>query len=342
MKVNKKLRNQGQSASPKRGRAKGPRLAKSADARAASGKASGNTKTSGGSKTSGYAKTSGSAKTASYAKGSGRDVRQKLNKSFQKHGGRSSSARSSEYIEGRRAVAEALELDLPIKRALVARGDSQDASLIQLIEELELRGVSVESVPKSQLDALSSHGAHQGIVCKVDAFEYAELSQILEAAGTGNALIFILDHVSDQGNLGAIARSAEVVGASGIILPKARAASVGVGAYKSSAGAVLHIPIAQVSNLARTIEELQESGFWVCAATEHAKSDIWSTPVEGRLAVVMGSEGSGVSELVRKKCDFEAKLPQAGRIESLNVAQAATVFAYEWLRRSNDNAPAEG
>lgn len=252
---------------------------------------------------------------------------------------------ATDLIEGRRACAEALEGGLPLKRALVAMGGEQDQTLVGLVRRLEAAGVPVERVPKGRLDALSSHGAHQGIVVQTRPFAYAELSDVIANAGNGHALVVLLDHVTDEGNFGAIVRSAEVVGAAGVVIAKARAAGVGVGAYKTSAGAVLHVPIAQVSNLATAIDELKRAGFWVAGSTEHATQDVWSTPLEGRLCLVMGSEGSGISQLVRRKCDFECRLPQRGRVESLNVAQAATVMCYEWLRRESAAAagvPAEG
>lgn len=246
------------------------------------------------------------------------------------HGGQAPS--SGSWIEGRRAVAEALEVGMPLRRALVADGDG---SLADTVRQLEQAGVPLERVPRSRLDAISSHGAHQGIAVQAAPFKYAELSDVIERAGTGDALVVLLDHVTDQGNLGAIVRSAEVVGAAGVVIAKARAAGVGVGAYKTSAGAVLHLPVAQVSNLATAIETLKQHGFWVGGATEHAHDDVWSAPMGGRLCLVMGSEGSGISRLVRDRCDFECKLPQRGRVESLNVAQAATVMCYEWLRRTS-------
>ena len=252
---------------------------------------------------------------------------------------------ATDLIEGRRACAEALEGGLPLKRALVAMGGEQDQTLVGLVRRLEAAGVPVERVPKGRLDALSSHGAHQGIVVQTRPFAYAELSDVIANAGDGHALVVLLDHVTDEGNFGAIVRSAEVVGAAGVVIAKARAAGVGVGAYKTSAGAVLHVPIAQVSNLATAIDELKRAGFWVAGSTEHATQDVWSTPLEGRLCLVMGSEGSGISQLVRRKCDFECRLPQRGRVESLNVAQAATDMCYEWLRRESAaaaGAPAEG
>ena len=231
--------------------------------------------------------------------------------------GRGSAGRS-DLIEGRRAVEEA---------------GFDCVGAVAAAQRLDAAGVSVERVPRNRLDQLSSHGAHQGVIVRAKPFQYAELGDVIAAAGKGNALVLVLDHVTDEGNFGAIVRTAEVVGAAGVVIAKARSASVGVGAYKTSAGAVLHIPIAQVSNLARAVEELKAAGFWACASTEHATDDVWSAPLVGRVALVMGSEGEGISRLVLEKCDFACKLPQRGRVESLNVAQACTVMCYEWLRR---------
>lgn len=252
----------------------------------------------------------------------------------QRRGG--SGGGSSAWIEGRRAVAEALDAGMPLKLALIA---DSDGSLADLARRLGEADVPIERVPRARLDSISSHGAHQGIVVQARPFRYAELEDIIERAGDGDALVVLLDHVTDQGNLGAIVRSAEVVGAAGVVIAKARAAGVGVGAYKTSAGAVLHLPIAQVSNLPTAIETLKEHGFWVGGATEHAHDDVWSAPMGGRLCLVMGSEGDGISRLVRDRCDFECRLPQRGRVESLNVAQAATVMCYEWLRRESMAEP---
>ena len=247
--------------------------------------------------------------------------------------GRGSAGRS-DLIEGRRAVEEALGAGVPLKSALVQiQSLDADLALERLAQRLDAAGVSVERVPRNRLDQLSSHGAHQGVIVRAKPFQYAELGDVIAAAGKGNALVLVLDHVTDEGNFGAIVRTAEVVGAAGVVIAKARSASVGVGAYKTSAGAVLHIPIAQVSNLARAVEELKAAGFWACASTEHATDDVWSAPLVGRVALVMGSEGEGISRLVLEKCDFACKLPQRGRVESLNVAQACTVMCYEWLRR---------
>lgn len=273
-------------------------------------------------------------------------------------------------IEGRRACFEALEAHLPLKKLLVQENMNatlQTADVERLITCARERGIACEYVKKSAMDSLSSHGAHQGVMFETAPFAYAELGDVLaaidrkgaRAADTSAAdafaadahelvtntdnqtaahkqasLVVLLDHVVDEGNFGAIVRSAEVVGASCVIIANARCASVGVGAYKTSAGAVLHMPIVQVVNLARAIDELKEHGFWVIGASEHAQQTVWDAPFTGKVCLIMGSEENGISSLVQKKCDFICKLPQRGRIESLNVAQAATVMCYEWMRQN--------
>ena len=244
---------------------------------------------------------------------------------------------ATDLIEGRRAVAEALTVGIPLKNALVQVASGQkDQEIEALARQLEQEGIPVERVAKPVLDSLSSHGAHQGVIVRTQPFAYADLSEIIQRVGSENALVVVLDHVTDEGNFGAIVRSAEVVGAAGVVIANARAARVGVGAYKTSAGAVLHLPIAQVSNLPRALEELKAAGFWTCGSTEHATQSVWEAPMGGRLALVMGSEGSGISRLMLEKCDFTCKLPQFGQVESLNVAQATTVMCYEWLRRTQE------
>jgi 23S rRNA (guanosine2251-2'-O)-methyltransferase len=166
-------------------------------------------------------------------------------------------------------------------------------------------------------------------------YEYATLFDLINMArGKQNALLVALDHITDVGNLGAIIRSAEVVGASGVLVPSRRGAPVNNAVYRTSAGAVEYLKVAREANIANSLKRLKDEGFWVGAATEHATQSIWDAPVEGRLVVVMGAEETGVSRLVREVCDFEFKLPQQGFTPSLNVAQAFTAIAYEWLRRA--------
>lgn len=247
---------------------------------------------------------------------------------------------AGEYIEGRRAAAEALRTGFPVKRALVADAEGRrDAALAQLVDQLRGANIPVEYIAAEQLDALSSHGAHQGIALEVGAFPYADLADIIaraDAAGAEPALVVVLDHVTDAGNFGAIVRSAEVVGAVGVVIANKRAAEVTVATYKTSAGAVMHLPIARVPNIARALEQLKAAGFWTVGASEHAEGSCWDAPLTGRIALVMGSEGEGISRLVLETCDDLTKLPQRGATESLNVAQATTALCYEWLRVNID------
>lgn len=243
----------------------------------------------------------------------------------------------AEFIEGRRAVVEALKSGAPLKTAYFvknAKNERPDKRMDSLAQELKQAGVQVKYVNKQELDKRSSHGAHQGVMVEVGGYQYSSLQEIILHAKTENELVLVLDHITDEGNLGAIIRSAEVIGAAGIVIPAKRSAQVGVGVYKTSAGAALHVRIAKVPNIASALQTLKDAGFWVAGASEHAKQDIWSSPLEGKIALVSGSEGSGISPLVQKNCDFLVKLPQRGKVGSLNVAQATTAICYEWLRRT--------
>jgi 23S rRNA (guanosine2251-2'-O)-methyltransferase len=166
-------------------------------------------------------------------------------------------------------------------------------------------------------------------------YEYATLFDLVNLArGKKHALIVALDHITDAGNMGALLRSAEVVGATGVLIPNNRAAPVNETVYRTSAGAVEYLRVAREANLVNALKRLKSEGFWVGGATEHAAQDIWQAPLTGRLVLVMGAEDTGLSRLVRETCDFEVKLPQRGFTQSLNVAQAFTAIAYEWLRRA--------
>jgi 23S rRNA (guanosine2251-2'-O)-methyltransferase len=267
----------------------------------------------------------------------------------------------AEYIEGRRAVTEALRAGAPIKCALIAdvpeadaaeapqqprrgrqgrpaRETGEAAALSKLVDRLRKAGVEVRRVPRSVLDRISeeghSHGAHQGIVCEVAPYRYADLMDVAVAgARKEQALVLVLDHLTDEGNVGAVMRTAEVVGATGVVIPSKRGAQVSVGVYKTSAGAVFHLPVARVPNLVSALKTLKDAGFWVAGASERAELDIWHAPLAGRVALVVGNEGEGISRLVLEECDFLVSLPQVGQVGSLNVAQATTAVAYEWMRQ---------
>ena len=250
----------------------------------------------------------------------------------------------AEYIEGKRPVLEAFKVNVPAKCLYVAEGAQGDKNMSELVKRAHKRGLSVKQVKRADLDKRSERGSHQGVMLETRPYEYVSAQDVIDAAlaqaaeHDGNALIIVLDHITDAGNLGAIARSAEVVGAAGIVIPNKRSARVSAATYKSSAGAVSHIPIAQVANIAQLIDRLKKSGFWVAGATEKAPQCIWDAPMAGKLALVMGNEGTGLARLTQEQCDFLVSLPQAGQVGSLNVAQAATACMYEWMRQARSQA----
>lgn len=243
------------------------------------------------------------------------------------------------FIEGRNAVVEALRAGMPLKSVRLAEGSKPDRT----VEEIERRAreavVVVKLVPRRELDRISERGAHQGVIAEAAPFAFTPIDEVLRRVGDApSALVIALDHVTDPGNLGAVARTAEVVGAAAVIVTERRSAAITPAAWKSAAGALAHVPVVQETNLVRALERLKESGFWVAGASERAEHSVWSAPLEGRIALVMGSEGAGLARLTRERCDFLVSLPQAGKVGSLNVAQATTAIAYEWLRRASVQA----
>lgn len=249
-----------------------------------------------------------------------------------------------DYIEGKRAVIEALRAQMPIKCVLMADNLQQDGQVKDILRKARQFDVPVKTVTRRKLDELSERGSHQGVMAEARPYRYASFKDILRnaqehaEANDGNALVVVLDHITDAGNLGAIARSVEIIGASGLIIPNKRSAHVTAATYKSSAGAINHIPCAQVPNLAATLDKLKEEGFWVAGASEQAHYTVWEAPLHGKIVLVMGNEGDGLSRLTQESCDFLTKLPQAGKVGSLNVAQAATAIMYEWMRQCHVKA----
>ena len=250
----------------------------------------------------------------------------------------------ADYIEGKRPIVEALRTHVPMKCILMADNVQRDSLINDILRKAKKYDVPVKSISRKKLDEISERGSHQGVMAETKPFDYVNVTTILEAAEKsaaehdGRALVVVLDHLTDAGNLGAIARSAESVGACGIIIPNKRAAHVTAATYKSSAGAIAHIPVSQVANISTCLDRLKKEGFWVAAATEHAQEYVWDANLKGRIVLVMGNEGEGVSRLVLESCDFGVKLPQVGDISSLNVAQASTACMYEWLRQNRTAA----
>lgn len=239
-----------------------------------------------------------------------------------------------EHVEGRNAVTELLASGRKMKRMLVLEGARPGDPLALLASEARKRGVRVDQVPKRDLDRLSERGSHQGVIAVVEPFRYASLEDIITAGSESDAsLIIALDHVTDPGNLGAVVRTAEVVGAAGVLVPKDRAVGMTPSALKAAAGAAEHLPIARITNLVQALERLKEAGYWIVGASEKAPDEVWSAPLEGRIVLVMGAEGSGLARLTERACDLLVRLPVRGQVSSLNVSVATAVLAYEWLRR---------
>lgn len=240
----------------------------------------------------------------------------------------------NEFLEGRHALEEALSAGVPIQAVYASDAACNDKRCAKVLARIQSQGITIEKAPRSMLDERSAHGAHQGIIARVAPFAYVGIEELVRrAAGKKNALIIACDHITDAGNFGAIARSAEVVGACGMLIQNKRSAHVTTAAYKTSAGVVAHLPIALEANLASNLNRLKDEGFWVVGASEHAKSVVWDASLSGRIVLVVGSEGEGLSKLTLKTCDLLVKLPQVGQVESLNVAQATTAIAYEWMRQ---------
>ena len=240
----------------------------------------------------------------------------------------------AEFIEGRNAVLEALRSEMPLERILVAEGSKPNPVLDEIVRRARQAGLPVDHVSRRSLDDRSERRAHQGVAAVARPFAFTPLAHVLSsAAGKPDSLLVALDHVTDAGNFGAIVRSAEVAGADGVIIAKRRSAAIGPGAYKASAGALAWMPIVQEPNLVRALEAAKQQRYWVAGATERAPVLAWDAPLEGRLVLVMGAEGTGLSRLVEETCDILVRLPVEGRVGSLNVAQATSVLAFEWARR---------
>lgn len=247
---------------------------------------------------------------------------------------------AAEYIEGKHPVVEALRSGLPIERVLLADNLQHDDLVKDIIRKARARKVEVVKVPRAQLDKRSKVENHQGVMAQAKPYRYAGLGDVMQHAlkdaerNAGRALIVVLDHITDEGNMGAIARSAEVVGASGIVIPNKRSARITAATYKTSAGAIMHLPVAQVANLGSSLNRLKEEGFWVAGASEKAEQNVWQSNLKGKIVLVMGSEEEGLARLTQERCDFLCALPQVGKVGSLNVAQSATAIMYEWLRQN--------
>ena len=236
-------------------------------------------------------------------------------------------------IEGRNAVMEAFRAGRPIDKLFVLNG-CQDGAVRSIVREAKKHDTIIQFVEKERLSQLSETGRHQGVVAFAAAYEYSEVEDMLRLAEEKNEdpFLILLDNIEDPHNLGAIIRTANLAGAHGVIIPKRRAVGLTATVAKTSAGALNYTPVAKVTNIVKTMEDLKKKGMWfVCA--DMGGTTMYDLNLKGSIGLVIGNEGEGVSRLVRENCDFIASIPMKGDIDSLNASVAAGVLSYEIVRQ---------
>ena len=236
-------------------------------------------------------------------------------------------------IEGRHGVLEAFRAEQLIERLFVQRG-CKDGPVMSILREAKKAGTMVDFVPKERLDQMSETGHHQGVIDAISAFRYSEIEDMFALAEKRgeDPFIFLLDGIEDPHNLGAIIRTANLAGAHGVIIPKRRAVGLTATVVKASAGAIHYTPVAKVTNLVNTMEELKQRGMWFACADMDGEV-MYRQNLTGSLGLVIGNEGHGVSRLVKEHCDYIASIPMKGDIDSLNASVAAGVLAFEVVRQ---------
>jgi len=240
-------------------------------------------------------------------------------------------------LTGIHAVKEALEARRPIDRIAIAKG-RQDTRVEEIVQLARKQGVPVRFEDRGQLDRLANSKDHQGVVALAAARAAATLEDILAIANASPGqlgLIVLLDGVEDPHNLGAIIRTTLAAGAHGVVIPERRAAGLTDTVARASAGALAHLPVAKVTNLVRTMEELKEAGYWLVGLDEQGDKNYTEVDYTSPVGIVLGSEGQGLHELTRKRCDFVVSLPTTGPVKSLNVSVAAGVVLFEAIRQRN-------
>jgi len=245
----------------------------------------------------------------------------------------------SGIIEGRNAVIEALRSGVNIDKVFIAKGET-DSTLKHIASKARAAGAAVVEADRRKLDSMSVTQSHQGVIATAAFAEYVTIDDILEIARQKNEepLIIICDEISDPHNLGAIIRTCEATGVHGVIIPKRRSAGLNATVAKASSGAIFHIAIAKVTNITAAVKELKKAGVWIYAASTDADKTLWESDLTGATALVIGSEGSGISRLVSENCDHKISIPMCGELSSLNASVSAAVLLYETVRqRKNVN-----
>lgn len=237
------------------------------------------------------------------------------------------------YLEGRNTVLEAINSNRTIEKIMVQKGNIE-GSLKKIVAKAKDNGIIVQEVAKQKLDEISETKNYQGVIALVSAHEYSTVDDILAlaAAKCEEPFIIILENITDPHNLGAVIRTADAAGAHGIIIPKRRAVGLTQTVCKTSSGAIEYTKVARVTNISNTIEELKQKNIWVACADMDGEI-LYKTNLKGSIAIVIGSEGDGVSRLVKQKCDFTVKIPMYGEISSLNASVAAGLLMYEIVRQ---------
>ena len=237
-------------------------------------------------------------------------------------------------IEGRNAVIEALRAGTNIDKIFIMKGEV-DTALGHIASTARSRGIVVADADKRKLDGMSRTHAHQGVIAVAAVREYVSIEDILQAAKDKGEppLLVICDELSDPHNLGAVIRTAECAGAHGLIIPKRRSARLTAIVGKTSAGAVSYLPVARVANLTSVLKDLKKQGVWIFGTAAGASTNLYSADLKGPAAIVIGSEGDGMSRLVAENCDFLVSIPMKGHISSLNASAAAAILLYEAVRQ---------
>ena len=239
-----------------------------------------------------------------------------------------------DQIEGRNAVLELLESGKDINKIYITKGEKH-GSITKIIAKAKERKIVTVEVEREKINQMAQTENAQGVIAIVPPFDYCEVEDILNEAKSKNekAFILILDGIEDPHNLGSIIRTAETAGVHGIIIPKRRAASVNSTVNKASAGAVEHMKIARVTNISDAIEELKQAGLWICGTDVSAEKYYYNQDLTGPLGIVIGNEGKGISDKVKKNCDFNVKIPMSGKIQSLNASVSTGIIVYEAVKQ---------
>ncbi|MGH9530704.1 MAG: 23S rRNA (guanosine(2251)-2'-O)-methyltransferase RlmB [Terriglobales bacterium] len=237
------------------------------------------------------------------------------------------------YIYGINAVAESLKARGRAFTWVGVAKERHDLRLQRVVDECRKQGVAVRFVSRAELDQMAGNNAHQGVVAVTSAKQYNDLDDVVDAKRGEHSLLVVLDGVEDPHNLGAVIRTADAAGADAVIIPERRAASVTAIVAKASAGASEHLPMAKVTNIARTLEELKAKNIWTVGLDERGPRSYDSMDYNMDCAIVLGAEGKGIHQLVARKCDFLVSIPMLGKVSSLNVSVAAGVMLYEIVRQ---------